>query len=211
MQIPISWLRLVYPLPHPGTGLVRDTIIHQLVASGVVYDRPTHSSSFSRVVPRLNISIPWPVGPDKKSPEEEQAYRVDTVRMEVEKPTFVPTLFNPPIPPAVLDELRGRYSRFRTRHEPKWERTRMRRDVNRDIRKKQDLMLMRTPAHEFNVVQKLERKAAGVPKLDKNMLIRIGQVIARNRPNRLAEAERAIAERRATEAEARAVGGDGGV
>ena len=86
----------------------------------------------------------------------------------------------------------------------------MRRDVNRETRKKQDLMLMRTPIHEFNVVQKLERKAAGVPKLDKDMLISIGKVIARNRPDRLAAAERAIAERRAAEAEARAIGDGGG-
>jgi large subunit ribosomal protein L24 len=40
--------------------------------------------------------------------------------MEVETPTWVPSLRNAPFPSSVLDELRNKYSKYRTRHDPEY-------------------------------------------------------------------------------------------
>lgn len=193
LSLPISWVRLVHPVPDPGTGMVRDTVIHQLVASGVVRDRPTRTSAWTRVVPRLNISIPWPKKREEVNPEPHPA---DTLRMEVERTSFVPTLLRPPMPPTVIDELRGYYSRFRTRHDSEWVTRKESIEQRNESYLTDAAGSMLTPLQEKNIIERLERRAQGQPKLSANMLQRIGQIIAKNQPGKLVDMEQRIAKLR---------------
>lgn len=53
---------------------------------------------------------------DKKRKEKTQTHPDDTPRYDVDARTWTPTLLRAPLPFSVVDELRGKYSAFRTRH-----------------------------------------------------------------------------------------------
>ena len=53
--------------------------------------------------------------PDKRDMDKD--YDIDTLRYEVDERTWTPSLLREPMPGRVIDELRGKYSKFRTRHE----------------------------------------------------------------------------------------------
>ena len=53
---------------------------------------------------------------DKKRKEKIQTHADDTPRYDVDARTWTPTLLRAPLPFSVVDELRGKYSAFRTRH-----------------------------------------------------------------------------------------------
>jgi large subunit ribosomal protein L24 len=176
--IPISAIRLVHPLPDPETGAVRDVIIRELKPVGITHDRPTRKVFFGRMVPGLNVRIPWP----KQTPTEWPDHPYDTLRLEVEERTFVPTLLRPPMPESVLDELRGKYSKFRTRHTPEYVAQVEAREAEKKARQKgarADEMLL--PVQEYNRKMRELRRERGQPVLSDEMLEKIGEVIARNR------------------------------
>jgi len=176
--VPISSVRLVHPLPDPVTGTVRDVIIRELKPIRIAHDRPTRKVFFSRMVPGLNVQIPWP----KVAPKSREEYEVDTARLEVEERTFVPTLLRPPMPDAVLDELRNRYSKFRTRHTPEYVAEVAAREAEKKSRLKgarADEMLL--PVQEYNRKMRELRRERGKPELTEEMLEKIGEVIAKNR------------------------------
>ena len=50
--------------------------------------------------------------------DEDPTTPSDTPRLDRDSPTWTPTLLRAPLPGAVIDELRGKYSEFRTRHDP---------------------------------------------------------------------------------------------
>ncbi|KAK4455039.1 hypothetical protein QBC34DRAFT_391398 [Podospora aff. communis PSN243] len=179
--IPISSLRLVHPLPDPTTGIVRDVIVRQLKPISIVHDRPTRKVSYSRIIPGENVKIPWP----KIEPRPKFEYDCDTKRAEVEERTYVPTLLTPPMPQSVLDELRGRYSKFRTRHEPEYIAKIEAQEAEKEARKK-SAKTMLLPVQELNRKLRAERRALGQPVLTEEMLEKIGQVIAKNRAMRAA-------------------------
>lgn len=155
-------------------------IIKELVHSSFYFDRQTKRSSWARVVPGLNIRIPWP----RIAPREREDHPVDTLRIDVEEKTFVPTLLRPPVPELVIDELRNRYGIFRTRHEPEYVARKEAEEAEKQARK--DLAkTMRTPLKEFHQQQRELRKALGQPVLTEEMLERIGQVIAKNKQSAL--------------------------
>lgn len=181
--IPISWVRLVHPLPDPVTGVVKDTIIHQLVASNVSKDRPTRSSFWLRVIPRLNVAIPWPKKPDYG--QDDFTHDVDTRRIDVEKVTFAPTLIRPPMPPAVINELRNYYSRYRTRHEPEYVARKEKEEQESKERLRNQVLSMRTPLQAKNILTRLKRRIAGPPRLTDDMLTKIGELMAKKNPQKL--------------------------
>ncbi|KAI1481257.1 hypothetical protein F4774DRAFT_374792 [Daldinia eschscholtzii] len=175
IPIPISGIRLVHPIKDPATGVTRDVIINQLVHGGFLHDRVSGKRRWSRIVPGLNIAIPWP----KKEEKDIKDHKVDTLRIDVENKTFVPTLLRAPMPEAVIDELRNKYSRFRTRHDPEYVARVEAEDKAVEDRKK--LMdSMRTPLQEFHRAQREGKKKKGKPRLTKEMLEKIGEVMARN-------------------------------
>ncbi|KAI0552743.1 hypothetical protein F4679DRAFT_49093 [Xylaria curta] len=180
LPLPISAVRLVHPITDPATGKTRDVIINQLVHRGLVVDRQTDKRRWDRVVPGLNISIPWPVKEEPEIPDN----TVDTMRIDVEEKTFVPTLLRPPMPEAVVDELRNKYSRFRTRHEPEYiARKEAAEQAVKDRAKLMDSI--RTPLQEFHRAERETKKKKGKPRLTLEMLEKIGEVIAKNRERSL--------------------------
>lgn len=131
-------------------------------------------------MPGLNIIIPWP----KLEPQEKLDHPGDTLRIDVEERTFVPTLLRPPMPEAVLDELRNKYSRFRTRHEPEYiARLEAEEQVKTDRVKLMDSM--RSPLQELHRAERASKKKKGKPRLTVEMLEEIGKVIAKSRERTL--------------------------
>ncbi|KAI1754730.1 hypothetical protein F4782DRAFT_491298 [Xylaria castorea] len=180
VPIPISAVRLVHPITDPRTGTTQDVIINKLVHRGLVTDRQTGKRRWDRIVPGLNISIPWPVKDDLIIVEN----KVDTMRIDVEEKTFVPTLLRPPMPEAIIDELRNRYSRFRTRHESEYiARIEAAEQVKKDRVKLVESI--RTPLQEFHRAERENKKKKGKPRLTLEMLEKIGEVIAKNRERSL--------------------------
>ena len=181
LPMPISAVRLVHPLTDPKTGATRDVIINRLVHSGMKEDRVTGKRTWSRVVPGLNVKIPWPV----EEEEEIKTYECDTLRIDAEKRTFVPTLLRPPMPAIVIDELRNKYSRFRTRHEPEYIARLEAEERAAEEQKRRNAESMRTPLQEFHRQERANKKKKGKPRLTLEMLEKIGEVIARNREKAL--------------------------
>ncbi|KAL3463212.1 hypothetical protein BJX64DRAFT_257850 [Aspergillus heterothallicus] len=115
LPIPIDDVRLVVALDDPITGQTRDVLVEHMRAGGPFLERehgvdiPRHT----RYIAGEDIEIPWP-RPDPANLKDEVW---DTLRMEVETPTWVPSLTNAPFPSSVIDELRNKYSKYRTRHD----------------------------------------------------------------------------------------------
>lgn len=188
-SLPINAVRLVHPLTDPVSGNTRDVIIRELRPTNFFRDRPTRRSGFARIVPGLNVRIPWP----RTAPTEHEDQDVDTLRIHAEQVTFVPTLLRPPAPEAVLDELRNKYSRFRTRHTPEYIAAKEAEEAAKTEAKKYSPALvkarqpglsppgMRTPLEEFHIQQKALRRARGQPELSDDMLEQIGRLMAQSK------------------------------
>lgn len=187
IRVPIQAVRLVHPLTDPVTKQTRDVIIKELVPTGIRRDKPTGRMTWSRVVPGLNIQIPWPRAFEEAEIKELEGqhpeYPCDTLRINVEESTFVPTLLKPPMPAVVIDELRNRYSKFRTRHEDEYIQKKIA-EERAEAREKKErsgkipVAAMMTPLQELHVKIREERKARGLPELTTSMLVRIGRVMA---------------------------------
>ncbi|XDG03270.1 hypothetical protein ABKA04_002885 [Annulohypoxylon sp. FPYF3050] len=175
LGIAISRVRLVHPLKDPETGLTKDVIINLIEPRNVVHDRYTGKRKWSRVVPGLNVVIPWPA----KDSDNISDKKGDTLRIDVEEKTFVPTLLRPPMPESLIDELRGKYSRFRTRHDPEYVARIEAEEQEKQDRKKL-IETMRTPLQELHRAEREKKKKKGKPRLTIEMLEKIGEVMARN-------------------------------
>ncbi|CAK7566001.1 MAG: hypothetical protein SEPTF4163_003932 [Sporothrix epigloea] len=195
-HIPIDAIRLVHPLTDPETGRTRDVIVRELRPTDFYRDRPTRRLSFARVIPGLNVRVPWP----RKSPTEYEDQDGDTLRIHAEHVTFIPTLLRPPVPEALLDELRNRYSRFRTRHTPEYIAAKEAEELAKKEAKKYGPALvrgtqpglsppaMRTPLEEFHIQQKILRRERGQPELTDDMLEKIGRLMAQSKISALENA-----------------------
>lgn len=158
-------------------------IVRELKPINIIFDRPTREVTFDRLVPGENVKIPWP----KEEPIKYEDHKSDTLRINVEERTFVPTMLRPPMPETILDELRNRYSMFRTRHTPEYIAQKEAEEAAKRA-KKQSVASMMLPVQEFNRQQREMRRARGQPELSPEMLEKIGEVIAKNRERRGAPA-----------------------
>ncbi|PHH91808.1 hypothetical protein CDD83_10231 [Cordyceps sp. RAO-2017] len=185
LPISVASVRLVYPLRNPETGVVRDVIINQLKAvppnmqsDNMSLDRWEYGKKWDRLVPGLNVVIPWP----EVEPPQFETTEADTVREQVEKRTFHYNLLGPPMPEQVLDELRNKYSRFRTRHEAWYV---AQKEAEAATKKKgvsaEAMKSMRTPLDEFHEKQRELRRAQEEPQLTDDMLEKLGQIMAKNK------------------------------
>ena len=84
------------------------------------------------------------------------------------------------MPGSVIDELRNKYSIFRTRHDPEYIAAKMKEDEENEEKKKL-IEKMRTPLQEINRLERKMKRAKGKGKLTDEMLERIGKVIATKR------------------------------
>jgi large subunit ribosomal protein L24 len=178
--VPLDKIRLVYPLTDPKTGTTRDVIVKQLINGNIFHDRHAGTTRWSRYIPGLGegpgLLVPWP----KREVKEHKDHPSDTLRLDVEVKSFVPTLLHPPIPGGVIDELRNKYSKFRTRHDPEYITVKMQEDVEKKEKKKLAEEMI-SPLREANRLERKLKRAKGKGKLTTEMLERIGQVIAKKR------------------------------
>ena len=151
-------------------------IVKKIVNGRIWFDKQTGVRRWSRFIPGLNVRIPWP----KTKPREYKDHEVDTLRSDVEKRTWVPTLLTPPMPETVIDELRNKYSVFRHRHDEEYVAKKMAEDEEK-AKKRGMLEMMRTPLKEANRGERKERKKKGKGTLTREMLMRIGEVMAKKR------------------------------
>jgi large subunit ribosomal protein L24 len=179
--VPINTVRLVVPLTDEATGVTRDVIVKKVASTKPWFDRVTNHKRWTRIIPGLNIKIPWP----KTEPRVEEDQSDDTLRIDVEAKTFLPYLLTPPIPGGVIDELRNKYSAFRTRHDPEYIAAKMEEDRLKEEKKKESEK-MRTPLKEINRRERKLRKAKGKATLTPEMMENIGKLIAQKRQSTLA-------------------------
>ncbi|EME38583.1 hypothetical protein DOTSEDRAFT_57626 [Dothistroma septosporum NZE10] len=177
--IPIEDVKLVYPLPDPDTGIPRDVIVDRLQCVNRRFDKSKKEwDEGDRVIPGTNTIIPWPEKADPGYEDNE----IDTLRISVEEQTFQPFLIRPPMPLTVVDELRNKYSRFRTRHDYEF---RMEKELedNKEEERKGLIRTMRTPLQElaeFKAAQKAQERRG----LTDEQLAKIGEVMAQEQARR---------------------------
>jgi large subunit ribosomal protein L24 len=174
--VSLNSVRLVYPLTDTESGVTRDVIVKKVVHSKIWFEKHSGTAHWSRIIPGLDIKIPWP----KKEPREENDQPDDTLRIDVETKTFVPTLLRPPMPGTVIDELRNKFSIFRTRHDPEYIAAKEEEDRLKEEKKKMSEQ-MRTPLKEANRRERKANRAKGKGKLTPDMLEKIGRLVAQKR------------------------------
>lgn len=81
---------------------------------------------------------------------------MDTSRVDVEASTFVASLGEPPMPSTVIDELRNKYSKFRTRHDPEYLRQKMLEDYQKEYRETASLFMPKTDAARLRAARAVE-------------------------------------------------------
>lgn len=176
--IPLSSVRLVTPVVDPYTGFKRDVIVNEIMLSAKYRYIANYTDPTTRELHR----IPWP--PEEKP--EFQDNDDDTLRIDVERETWVPTLLRAPMPSGVIDELRNKYSKFRTRHEDSY--IEMQEEKDRRTREKEEELkwgggtprAMLTPVQELNRKRRMEKlEGEGEDGLTEEVLAGIGQVMAR--------------------------------
>ena len=174
--LPLSSVNLVYPLPNPTTGELRDVIITQLRRGKVRDPKEPPKRYIADYEPAF--SVPYPE-------EEEPEYKdhdCDTYRIEVEKRTWVPTLIRPPMPPSIIDELRNKYSKFRDRHDEDFILKKKQEDEAAERKKMELKQLMRSPTQQlFKRERNRKKKVGRKVKLDEDALSIIGQHMAKHR------------------------------
>ncbi|CAG7957718.1 unnamed protein product [Penicillium nalgiovense] len=157
---PVSFddIRHVIPLEDTKTGKLQNVVVQHAYAAGPYHDRGEHSKlpKYTRYVSGLDIEIPWPLEDEPVITDGD----MDTTRMAVEVSTFTPTLEQPPMPSTVIDELRNKYSRFRTRHDPEYLREKMREDYRKEYRNTVSMMTPQTDAKNMRIARLAEARKA---------------------------------------------------
>lgn len=190
LPISVAAIRLVYPITNAETGVTKDSIVHQLKAipanmqsENMSYERWEYGQKWDRVVPGINVVIPWP---EVKVPEF-VTHEIDTARDLTEERTFYYNLLSPPMPPDMIDQLRNKYSRFRTRHEP-WYIAKKAAEASGRKYQHEMLKSMQTPGDEHRAAKDVEKAIRGEPELSEEMLEKLGQIIAQTKAASLEDA-----------------------
>lgn len=179
--IPLSAVRLVFPLRNKETGLLRDVIINELKrTSNFEQGLGLDGRYIADSDPRIYIPVP------EKEEKEITEHQMDTLRIEVEQSTWTPTLTQPPMPPTLIDELRNKYSKFRDRHDESWVKARERRAAEREKAASMKEERMVTPLEELNRRKKLKKIEVMEKPLNSEILMRIGKLMAKKKRHRSA-------------------------
>ncbi|KAL8939000.1 MAG: hypothetical protein Q9216_003599 [Gyalolechia sp. 2 TL-2023] len=174
----LSSVRLVTPLPDPSTGITRDVIVNELALTSTGQRFIANFMSPDKGKPHY---IPWPPRekPDFKDNDD------DTLRIDVEQVTWVPSLLRAPMPSGVIDELRNKFSKFRTRHEDSY--MEMKEEIDENARRTKGELewgggtpkAMLTPVQELNRMRKMERKGLEEDALTEEVLAGIGELMVK--------------------------------
>jgi large subunit ribosomal protein L24 len=144
--LPIDDVRLVAPLTDQATGITKDVIVKHLYGGEPFLEQPYGSPTplHTRYIAGLDIEIPWPPAPV----EEFQQHELDTPQELVEEQTYTHSLLTYPMPESVIDELRNKYSKFRTRHDTEYVAKKLKEAAWEEWRKSRRLL---TPLAEARV------------------------------------------------------------
>jgi large subunit ribosomal protein L24 len=176
MPIAIESVKLVYPLPNEATGVPQDVVIDRLERVNEQWDAVKRVwDKGERAIPGTSTLIPWPETIDS----EERDHDDDTLRISVEEETFRPHLMFPPMPTSVIDELRSKYSKFRTRHDHEFVQKMEAIDA-REEKRAGLIKTVRTPLQEL-ADMRAKQKAAAERQLTDEQLAKIGEVISSER------------------------------
>jgi large subunit ribosomal protein L24 len=198
-DVPIEDVRLVYPLPDPETGEVKDTVIDKLIHV------PTHEVPYKgnrasktameifrkdqerglRVIQGTNISIPWIPTP---APEPEFHKSSDTEPSARDEITFQPSLLHGPMPLTVIDELRNKYGKFR-RNPPGEDQARLADlEAKKAAREARAVAMMTTPRQALaNLKAKKGEEAKAERELNEKQLAKIGELVIQARQRSVGE------------------------
>jgi large subunit ribosomal protein L24 len=177
IPIPLREVRLVAPITDAESGTTQDAIIEAMTVksarwvNGVKIPRQRFVST-----PGGRLEIPYPPEEEGDKPE----YDLDTLRIEVEERSWTPTLSVPPMPPSIIDELRNKYSKFRTHHDDEWVMAKDAELERKQLRLQGMRQRMIAPLEERRRVKDAERLKTGEPTLDDEVLARIGRLMATN-------------------------------
>lgn len=184
--IPVEDVRLVYPLPDKETGIPQDVVIDRLERVNEQWDPVKREwDDGERAIVGTNTLIPWPA----KFEPDPIDHPDDTLRISVEEETFRPYLMNPPMPLSVVDELRSKYSKFRTRHDWEFVQKMEARDA-REEKRKGLIKTVRTPLQEL-ADMRAKQKAAAERELTDEQMAKIGEVISNERSKAVQSLKRA--------------------
>lgn len=153
LSIPFSDVRLVYALRNPETRLLEDAVIDNVHCGAPFLERHPDSTlpRHTRYIAGTDVELSWP---QDSLPDVEENPHVDTTRMEVGRKTFVPDIEDYPMQPSIIDELRNKYSSFRTRHDEDYLDRKREENVRMEWKKHKTLL---TPLEEFRKAE-VERK-----------------------------------------------------
>jgi large subunit ribosomal protein L24 len=178
-SLPVPWddVRLVYPLRDQQTGHFEDVVVDKVMLRGTGWiQHPTGRREYRkglRFLPGVNTALEWP---KTEEPETAEGFDDDTLRLSVDEVTHSPYLLQPPMPPSVIDELRNKYSIFRSRHEESFIAAKNAQDV---AAKRRDNLsrLVSTPLAELKEQQR-QKRLEDPPRLTGEQLAGIGKVMA---------------------------------
>jgi len=176
--VPLKDVRLVAPLVDPETGTLRDVVINELSLKKLTTREHRGIDKPTRIVAGLDPAqiIPYP---EEREPDYEDQ-EIDTLRIDVEERTWVPTMHTPPMPTGVIDELRNKYGKFRYRHDEEYIQAAIKEEEEKAARKRTGDKMM-TPLKERRRAERKERKAMGKPKLSNESLAAVGELMQRSR------------------------------
>ncbi|KAK2749640.1 hypothetical protein FQN57_005862 [Myotisia sp. PD_48] len=179
-------VRLVVPLEDPVSGAIKDVVVKHAYGAPPFLDRPYGSTTpkHTRYISGLDIEIPWPETADP----EFKSHPIDTLQIEVESKTFLPSLQTYPMPSTVIDELRNKYSRFRTRHDPEYIAEKTRQGLYEEWAKNRKLLNPRTEYISKKVMDSVRQREqqkdeSGNLKLSGETVNFIKQFMAKNQKN----------------------------
>ena len=176
LNIPWSMVKLVHAVKDDN-GFFRDVVVDKVEIRKPTWFEERYKSvdkRGKRMIPGLEQEIPWPI----RDPEKYVDNEADTLRITVDEVTERPYLLQSPMPTSVVDELRNKYSRFRTRHDSDYIAAKEAL-LAQEERKKLLGRLVTTPTMELQERNRQERAAA--QGLTEEQLARIGEVMVRER------------------------------
>jgi len=113
MYLPQKNVRLVITSPKDGQDIIVDKMIVHL-------ENHEGKQIMRRRIPGTleDIDVGKELAKEEEENQNDGEYGVrDTFTIDMEKYTWTATLDQPPFPAKIIDELRSKYSKFRTRHD----------------------------------------------------------------------------------------------
>jgi large subunit ribosomal protein L24 len=183
-SMPVRWddVKLVFPLRDQTNGHFEDVVLDKVDLRNAGWvERSSGRREYlegQRFLPGVKTPLPWPKTEKQDKPD---GHDDDTLRISVDETTHRPYLLQPPMPPSVIDELRNKYSIFRSRHEPSYIAAKEAQD--RALQHKENLArLVSTPLAELKE-QRRQEKLANPLELSEAQLARIGEVMEQEKQN----------------------------